>query len=536
MSVPVSSPLRRYRRRILGLGVLGVAVLCGVGAPLYLGSVENDLEERVPSELAEQGFAGVSATFSGQDGVLRCAAPLAEPEDAIDAAIAVWGVRAIELDRSCRVGGSSEATDDEAAPPDATTGGPTSSVDDTTPDSAAPATAVPEDTNPDFDSILEAVASGPQFSILASLIDESDVAELLAEEGPYTLFAPTDDAFDAHCSRHARPAAPGPGSCRRPAATPHRGRRAPVRRARARCAGDARRDDACRSRSTTARSRSAAPAVTTPDLVAVNGVVHAIDEVLLPALPAPGERFSTVSATLAAGQVVLAGTVADESQRAALVDAASRFLDPANVDDQLTISAGEELDDATLGALAELVAAMPQYLVRGESGYDGTGVYSDGVFAGDDGRTAYLAVADFVSAAVQLEARPTASAADAAALEAELNEVVAANPIQFAPRSADVPPDAFAVLDRIAGIAEQFSGVTITIEGHTDSDGVPEDNQELSVQRALAVLFSLASRGVPASDLTSVGLGSTRPILVGDVEDKDASRRIEFRVTATEGA
>ena len=147
MSVPVSSPLRRYRRRILGLGVLGVAVLCGVGAPLFLGSVENDLEDRVPSELAEQGFAGVSATFSGQDGVLRCAAPLAEPEDAIDAAIAVWGVRAIELDRSCRVGGSSEATDDEAAPPDATTGGPTSSVDDTTPGSAAPATTVPEDTN-----------------------------------------------------------------------------------------------------------------------------------------------------------------------------------------------------------------------------------------------------------------------------------------------------------------------------------------------------------------------------------------------------
>ncbi len=137
----------------------------------------------MPSELAEQGFAGVSATFSGQDGVLRCAAPFAEPRSD-HAAIAVWGVRAIELDRSCRVGGSSEATDDEAAPPNTTTGGPTSSVDDTTPGSAAPATNGPADTNPDFDSILEAVASRPQFSILASLIDESDVAELLAEEGP----------------------------------------------------------------------------------------------------------------------------------------------------------------------------------------------------------------------------------------------------------------------------------------------------------------------------------------------------------------
>ena len=276
--------------------------------------------------------------------------------------------------------------------------------------------------------------------------------------------------------------------------------------------------------------------VTTPDLLAANGVVHAIDEVLLRTPPEPDDRVPLVSATLTDGQVVLAGTVADESQRAALVDAASRFLDPANVDDRLTVSAAAAVDDAAVDALAELVAAMPPNLVSGESGFDGTEVYSNGVFASDDGRTAFLDVADFVSAAVALDARPTASADDAAALEDELNRVVSANPIQFAQRSAEVSPDVFAVLDQLAGIAEQYSGVTIGIEGHTDSDGVPADNQALSEQRALAVLFSLAARGVPASDLTSVGLGSTRPIIVGGVEDKDASRRIEFRVTTTDGA
>jgi OOP family OmpA-OmpF porin len=93
-----------------------------------------------------------------------------------------------------------------------------------------------------------------------------------------------------------------------------------------------------------------------------------------------------------------------------------------------------------------------------------------------------------------------------------------------------------AVLDRLAGIAEQFDGVTITIEGHTDSDGVPAENQVLSAQRAAAVLANLVARGVPAADLTAVGLGSTRPMVVGGVEDKDASRRIEFRVTVEPGA
>ncbi|HEX4982550.1 MAG TPA: hypothetical protein VFV63_12660, partial [Ilumatobacteraceae bacterium] len=175
MSVPVSSPLRRYRRRILGLGLFGVIVLCGVAAPLFLRSVERDLERRVPSELAERGFEGVSAAFSGQDGVLRCATPLAEPEDAIDAAIDVWGVRAIELDRSCRVGGSPDVTDDGTSTPDGTDDVATS--DGPATDSTSPTLTDPSNGTPAFDSIVDLVTSGQRFSILSSLIDEADLVE-----------------------------------------------------------------------------------------------------------------------------------------------------------------------------------------------------------------------------------------------------------------------------------------------------------------------------------------------------------------------
>jgi OOP family OmpA-OmpF porin len=388
---------------------------------------------------------------------------------------------------------------------------------------------------PDFDSILEVVTSGQQFSILASLIDQSDVAELLTGEGPFTLFAPSDDAFDAMTPDTLAELRRNPDSL--DALLRHHIAGGAHPSSELESGALEMLDDTTLAVTVDDGEITIGGAhVTTPDLLAANGVVHAIDEVLLREPPEPDDRVPLVSATLTAGKVVLAGAVADESQRATLVAAASRFLDPSNVDDRLTVSAGEEIDDAAVDALAELVAAMPPNLVSGESGFDGTEVYSNGVFATDDGRRAFLAVADFVSAAVVLDARPTASEDDAAALEDELNRVVLANPIQFAQRSADVSPDVFAVLDQLAGIAEQYSGVTIVIEGHTDSDGVPADNQALSEQRALAVLFSLAARGVPASDLTAVGLGSTRPIIVGGVEDKDASRRIEFRVTTTGGA
>lgn len=527
MSVPVSSPLRRYRRRILGWGLSGVALLCAVGAPLFLRSVEHDLERRVPSEMAERGFEGVSAAFSGQDGVLRCATPLAEPEDAIDAAIDVWGVRAIELDRSCRVGGS---------PSDATGDVSTTSPDDTvTSSSTSTSSTDPADDPPDFETVVEVVTSGRQLSILSSLISASDVAEMLAGEGPFTLFAPTDEAFEALSAN-----------------TLAELRREPVLLdallqhhvvVGAHPSGDlvpgalemldettltVRVDD---GEITIDRA-----SVTELDLSAANGVVHVIGRVLLPPSTPADSDDPTVSATLTAGRIELDGIVADEIQRAALVAAASRNLDPASVDDRLVVIPSAVIEDATVAALAELVAVMPPYLASGVSGFDGSELHTTGVFVDNGGRTAFLAVADFVSADVELARRPTASGDDAEALEDELNAFVTNNPIRFEPASADVEPDASAALDQLAGIAKQFAGVTITIEGHTDSDGVPDENQTLSEERAMTVLFGLATRGVPADDLTSVGLGSTRPIVVGGVEDKAASRRIEFSVTTTAGA
>ena len=52
-----------YRRRILAVGLIAAGALYSFGAPLYVNRIEDDLEQRVPEELADAGFTDVTAEF-----------------------------------------------------------------------------------------------------------------------------------------------------------------------------------------------------------------------------------------------------------------------------------------------------------------------------------------------------------------------------------------------------------------------------------------------------------------------------------------
>ena len=75
---------------------------------------------------------------------------------------------------------------------------------------------------------------------------------------------------------------------------------------------------------------------------------------------------------------------------------------------------------------------------------------------------------------------------------------------------------------------------SIIIEGHTDSSGNSEKNEQLSAQRATAVSeYLLTLDKSKALHLNTVliakGLSSSQPILKDGIEDKKASRRIKIR-------
>ena len=70
------------------------------------------------------------------------------------------------------------------------------------------------------------------------------------------------------------------------------------------------------------------------------------------------------------------------------------------------------------------------------------------------------------------------------------------------------------------------------VSGHTDSTGSPEKNKELSAQRAGVMVKQLVTKGVPAADIESVGMGSEQPLEKPDdtPAKKARNRRYEVQV------
>ena len=70
------------------------------------------------------------------------------------------------------------------------------------------------------------------------------------------------------------------------------------------------------------------------------------------------------------------------------------------------------------------------------------------------------------------------------------------------------------------------------VTGHTDSTGDAAANKALSLERAGVMVKQLVARGVPAGEITSVGMGSEQPLERPDdtPAKKARNRRYEIQV------
>jgi outer membrane protein OmpA-like peptidoglycan-associated protein len=97
---------------------------------------------------------------------------------------------------------------------------------------------------------------------------------------------------------------------------------------------------------------------------------------------------------------------------------------------------------------------------------------------------------------------------------------------------ATLKPGTREKLAKVSGIVLAHPGLTLEVEGHTDSIGSDEYNQKLSEARANAVRDYLVDQGIKSDSITGRGFGKTQPVASNSTaEGRQRNRRVEMVVS-----
>jgi outer membrane protein OmpA-like peptidoglycan-associated protein len=109
--------------------------------------------------------------------------------------------------------------------------------------------------------------------------------------------------------------------------------------------------------------------------------------------------------------------------------------------------------------------------------------------------------------------------------------IVNMSDVLFDTGSFTLKPGAREKLAKVSGILLAHPGLTMQIEGHTDSIGSDSFNVRLSEQRADAVRDFLGEQGVSPDSITAQGFGKAEPVATNDTaEGRQRNRRVEIVV------
>ncbi|MDB5035793.1 MAG: von Willebrand factor type domain protein [Chlorobi bacterium] len=96
---------------------------------------------------------------------------------------------------------------------------------------------------------------------------------------------------------------------------------------------------------------------------------------------------------------------------------------------------------------------------------------------------------------------------------------------------ADLKPESFAEIDRLAALLNEYPRINVEIGAHTDAVGSDRDNQTLSQSRARSVVDYLIRKGIDESRLHAKGYGESVPVASNDNDEGRAlNRRVEFKL------
>jgi len=122
--------------------------------------------------------------------------------------------------------------------------------------------------------------------------------------------------------------------------------------------------------------------------------------------------------------------------------------------------------------------------------------------------------------------------------EVAVYKVTVGSDILFASGKASLTAAGRNRLDQIVSVLKsQYAGLGMRVYGYTDSDPIRrtknlwKDNLDLSANRAMAVSRHLATRGIRAADIETVGMGSTHYVASNSTKaGKAKNRRVVIMV------
>jgi OmpA-OmpF porin, OOP family len=105
--------------------------------------------------------------------------------------------------------------------------------------------------------------------------------------------------------------------------------------------------------------------------------------------------------------------------------------------------------------------------------------------------------------------------------------------LEFETNASTLKPSSQEQVRNIAEIMKAYPQVTVKFGGYTDNTGSPDQNLQLSRERASSAMNQVAALGVDASRLTAEGYGEQNPIADNATDEgRQRNRRVDINVTA----
>ncbi len=236
---------------------------------------------------------------------------------------------------------------------------------------------------------------------------------------------------------------------------------------------------------------------------------------------------STAMATPDVAPIVVAGTVADEASKAALLSRLRELYGHDRVLDQLTI--GTVSTPANWDAyLKKLINPNLKLISKGQLKVDGTNISLRGDVANEAQRQQIASdIASSLNPSYIVNNGLRVVVSEQSVLDAALANRI----IEFESGKATLTESGQAILDQMSAALQKLKDKKVEVIGHTDNAGSRAHNLALSQARAEAVKTYVSAKGVVAANISVSGEGPDRPVADNaNPEGRARNRRIEFKV------